>query len=421
MSDYRVTAFKKVFVIASGLACAVLLARYLGPELRAEYAVVMNSAAIIMVLLNLGVGNSYQSARREFGIREMPVFLGISTASGLLALLVAIVCFCLDSENLGLILIVSGIGLYRLQLQSYGLVESISGSAVASMLGGIGELLTIFLLWMFFPSSLYLGLLAILVKDFLISVVSLKVVYGAYRDQDLAASISIGRLAGFTRGLAHIKKSIPVFMLTLMIIVNYKVDVLILDYMSVDKHTIGVFSIGVLLAEYLWIFSDIFKDVQTSRTARGGGAEDVAKANRLAFFVTVVAYVLFLVSGTFLVEFFFGKDYSASFGYAAVMLVANIFMIPCKILGAYYISIGRVMPYLYAMAISVFMNVILNFLLIPSLGAYGALFASIASYAFVGVFILFDFSRTSGVPLVRVVLIRASEVSQLAGGFFRKH
>ena len=53
MSDYKVTSVKKVVVIVCGLISSALLARYLGADARADYAFIMNAAAIAVVILNL--------------------------------------------------------------------------------------------------------------------------------------------------------------------------------------------------------------------------------------------------------------------------------------------------------------------------------------------------------------------------------
>ena len=409
MSDYAITAFKKFFIIISGLVSAALLARYLGPDLRADYAVIMNSVAILVVIFNFGISGSYQSSRREFGYEVIRAFFALSIICCFLVLVIA--AFFFNLHRGGVVLLFSAIFLLRTQMQAYGLVESVWGATYSSVLGALGELAVVVVLWLFFPQALLYGLMAILFKNLVISASSMWVIYRSYISNSGGVGFFSGGVASFFGGgYFSIRESLPVFFITMMTIINYKIDVILLDFMGVDKSIVGVFAVGVLVAEYLWIFSDVFKEVQISRTAKGGGAPDVARANRTAIFITILVYFSFLLFGGFFITLFFGVEFSGSFAFSVAMLAANIFMIPCKIIGVYYISIRRTRPYLFAMTISALTNVCLSFWVIPLWGAYGAVASSIFSYLIVGLFIVADFSKYSKMPLRDVVVIRWREV-----------
>jgi O-antigen/teichoic acid export membrane protein len=425
MSDYKITTLKKIVVITTGLLSAALLARYLGSELRAEYAVIANAAAILVVLLNFGVSNSYQPARRQKGYQVVQVFSLYALFLFIALCCVALLATGLLGDEYTAVLVITSVSLLRMQLQSFCLVESIYGAAWSSILGGLAEVVVVFMLWLFFPSVLVYGLLAVLIKDVIIAMMSLYFICDNYQVQMRAE----GKKERFFRGnwclvIQQQKKSFftyfPFFLLTVLIGVNYKVDVLLLDGLGVEKQQIGIFAVGVLVAEYLWIFADIFKDVQVSRTARGGGSKDVAFANRAAIAVTLFVYFIFLLLGQVAISFFFGAEYSASYEVAALMLIANIFMVPCKIIGAYYISLNRVKIYLISMLLAVVINVGLNLLLIPLYGLHGAIFASIASYFLAGAFIIIDFLRLAGVGLGETLIIKAFEIKLLARNILGK-
>lgn len=417
-SDYTITAVKKLFLIASGVAVTALLARYLGPELRAEYAVIVNASAITVVLLNFGVSNAYQSARRQHGFQVVQAFVAHSLLLfGALCVLALLGLGFLDSTPAAIVLVAS-LSLLRMQVQSYSLIESIRGSAYVSIVGGAVELLTIATLWLFFPTNLFLVLVALLAKESTIATLSIMLIASTYRSSRTDMG-SPGRL--FDRAWADVAarrnvslfRSFPLFALTVLIVANYRIDVLFLDLLGVDKSQIGIFAVGVGVSEHLWIISDIFKDVQISRTARGSAADDVAAANRAAVALTAVAYLLFLALGKIAIVMFFGADFADSFQVAALMLIANIFMIPCKILGTFYISLDRINVYLAGMAAAVALNVTLNLVLIPRFGLNGAIVASILSYFVAGVVLIADFVRHTGVSLVDVILIRRRDIDMI--------
>jgi len=422
MSDYKITVIKKLSVIVTGLLSASLLARYLGPELRADYAIIANAAAILVLVVNFGVSNSYQPARRQNGYQVAGVYSLYAILLFCTVFIAALLFAGTFDEELTLVLVVTSFSLLRLQLQSYSLVENIRGAAYASIFGSIGEFLIILLLWVFFPAMLFLALLAILVKDVIIAAFSLHVIYSAYHVQSEAESNSVGffkraKTLLFKRSAGLFYKSLPIFILTVLIGVNYKIDILFLNEFEVEKKLIGMFSIGVLVAEYLWVFSDIFKDVQISRTARGGQAKDVAFANRAAIAVTLVAYIFFLLFGEMAITIFFGSEYVESFNVAALMLVANIFMIPCKVIGAYYISLNRIYIYMKIMLLVVIVNITLNIILIPIYGIYASIGSSIVSYFLAGALISYDFVRFTEVSLKDTLIIQKSELESIVKKF----
>lgn len=421
MMDYRVTALKKACVIGSGLVSAAILARYLGVEIRADYAVIMNAAAILIVVLNFGVSNAYQGARRSQGPLVARAFITYSLILFCaLVMLVLLFAGILGNQNLA-IFTVAAVSLVRMQLLSYNLVESIKGAAVASILGSLVELFVVVLLWLYLPSSLFLGLATILAKDAIIAIISLFAIRSSY----LASSPKKERALSFLKGglkdlpvqtKASLFQSFPLFLLTVLIVVNYKVDVLFLDGLNVDTTSIGVFVIGVLVSEYLWIFADVFKDVQISRTARGGTDQDVARASRAAVAITLIVYFVFLLFGKWSIITFFGEEFARSYRIAAFMLLANIWMIPCKVLGAYFISQNKPGLYLAGMLAAVALNCVLNFALIPLFETSGAIAASIFSYFVGGAVITFAFTHQTGIPMRATLVIQKADLKGVFGG-----
>lgn len=413
MSDYKVTSIKKFVVIGCGLISSALLARYLGPDIRADYGFIMNAAAILVVVLNLGVSNSFQKVRREEGGRATKLFCAFSIYVFLLLVLTALILRAQLQEKYLAVMVMAAVSLLRMQIQTYCLVDDIKGSSIASSIGSVLEVLMLTGLVLFLSSSLYLGLSALLIKELIIAAFSFRYLAKLYGKEFLSFFYTVAKNIGSRKTIFAIKKVVQspmFFVLTVMIVINYKADVLVLEYMGVAKHEIGVFVIGVLVADYLWVFSDIFKEVQISRSARGSSFEDVASATRLAILVTVCVYLVFLVFGYFAIVIFYGVEFSGSYKVALLMLLANAFMIPCKIIGAYYISINRVGYYVGAMILAVFLNISVSVLLIPAIGVYGAILGNIAAYAVGGLLIAYSFCKTYSLSWFDVVVVRKYEL-----------
>ena len=423
-TDYIVTGIKKLSVAILGFASASVLARYLGTDLRGEYAFVMNAVAVFVVFLNFGVNSSFFASRRQHGfpvvrlyvIYSLLLFGALFTITLLLAPLSV-----LRDQHLA-ILIVGSFSLLRMQVQSYCLVEHIKGAAVSSVMASFLEFLVIGAIYLIAPAALSIGLLAVMVKEATLSFLSLFFLWRAARAGPASRR---GPTKAVTLGKRRVSSippvrrfgSLPFFVLTILIVLNYKIDVFFLQGFHVPWSEIGIFAVGVLVAEYLWIFSDVFKDVQISRTSRGGGAEDVAFAHRMALAVTLIVYVVFIFAGKLVISLAFGPEYQESYAIAIFMLLANLFMLPCKIIGAFYISTGSVRVYLLALVGAIALNMALNFFLIPLYGIYGAVGASVVSYSFAGIVMIFHFVQSSSIALGKVVWVRWSEWRALGGNF----
>lgn len=415
MSDYRVIAVKKAVLVFSGIVSSILLARFLGPELRAEFGVLMNWSAILVVILNFGVSSAFQADRRLRGAQVVSSYLNWSCLLFIVCLIVSILSFIWLDSFIASVILVTSFSVFRLQALGYALVQNIKGSAYASICGGLGEVAFVFVCWVFFPGALFFAVLSIVLKDsviILLSLVSLSPTRFFPKSLFMFRAKHLEHMALPVFGVNFVR-SLQFLILTLLIVINYKMDVIFLDYLGVESELIGVFVVGVIISEYLWIFSDIFKDVQTSRTARGGGIDDVASATRLAFFVTLVVYFFFVLLGSTLIELFYGADYSNSFQVSILMLLANIFMIPCKIVGTYYISINMIRPYILIMIFSVIINSLLNIILIPSYGIFGAVFSSICAYGVSGCTLSAHFATNFGVKPLDLILIKRSDLTFL--------
>ena len=59
---------------------------------------------------------------------------------------------------------------------------------------------------------------------------------------------------------------------------NYRIDILMLDdIFHISTAEIGVYSVGVALAEKIWLIPDATKDILMSKLSNGSNSEEVAK------------------------------------------------------------------------------------------------------------------------------------------------
>lgn len=413
--EYKIITLKKIITIVCGVLSSIVLARYLGAEERASYAVIVNAAAILVVFLNFGVNSAYQKVRRDKGMAATRLFYFYTIYSAATFLLLLLLVTTLTSVTYFFISLVAIGSLFRMQLQTYCLVEDIRGSSVAVIVGSFLEFLALLALWVFTSSNAQVAILALLSKELFVSLLT---IFYLKHNQELSLSgvlkikeVFFKARGGFFYYLKKVLQTPLFFLLSILIVINYKADVLLLAYFEVPKISIGVFAVGVLLADYLWIFSDIFKDVQISKSSKGSGASDAAAATRYALFITFFVYLAFFLLGKNAVALLYGDEFSDSYYIALLMLFANVFMIPCKIIGTYFISLGRVRDYVYSMFFAVVINIFVGCLLIPYFGVYGAVLASFLAYFVSAFFIITPFLRSSGLRISDVLFINKQELT----------
>lgn len=410
MIDYASTAIKKISAIVFGLASAALLARYLGAEGRGQYAIVVSTSAVIVSIMNLGVSNYYTFERRKLGVSLARSYVLFFILLFVVLFFVGVLAIAWSTiynvYAFGCLL--SSFALLRMQTQSVLLVEDVKGATIASVMGAACETTVLAVCYLLFDRYVFLAVGALVTKEIVITVAS------ALRLRNFPGERrSVWPIGAQLLSNGRIRGVVAVFILTALITINYKIDALVLAFLGVPAAQIGVYALGVAVSEYLWIFSDIFKDVQVSRTARGGSAQGVARDLRMAIALTLVGYAAFLSTGWFLVKLVFGEQFSHSYIITLSMLGATIFMVPCKLIGVYYISMGRFHTYICAMALAVVANIVMNLIFVPLLGVYGAVLASVVSYGIAGIWMLLDFSAISSIPIYRALVLRSTDVTQI--------
>lgn len=413
MSDYIVVLFKKLSSIVLGLVSSIVVARYLGVEMRGEYAYILAVSAISVVFLNFGVNAAYQNQRLKHGAGALKPFVIYSTGLAISMLALSIVLYISSEEKLVVVIVaIASISLFRMQLGHYNLVESIKYSSYISIAAAFFEAMALVFVYVLSDKNLYYVVGVYMLKELLAGVASL--VYLSRRSEN---SEGIKFKAVINRVFSGGGK---MYAITILIVLNYKIDIAMLGFFGVDSELIGIFAVGVLISEYIWLIPDIFKDVQTKRTAQGGGHDDVAFSTRISSFVVCVLFLIFILIGKYLITLAYGSEYSESYNVALWMFLASYAMIFVKIFGTLYISRGYVDFYFRVMLISTFLNIALNSILIPSYSTHGAIISSLSSYGIAGMLFVRDFCSKYNYRSRDVLLPTGSDCRAIKSKFVAK-
>lgn len=196
-----------------------------------------------------------------------------------------------------------------------------------------------------------------------------------------------------------------------LITANYQVDILILSWLA-STTELGLYTLTVKLGELLWQLPAALVIVLISRganTASHDMVNIICKSSRITLLITCIcAFGLWLTSA-YLVAPIFGADFAPVTTMLSYLIPGLILATLFKSLNSHFAGQGKPHYAIYIMATCVSVNVLLNFLLIPSYGANGAAFASSVSYALSAVLVVTLFCKIEHVEISEVLFVKGAD------------
>jgi len=186
---------------------------------------------------------------------------------------------------------------------------------------------------------------------------------------------------------------------------NYRIDVVLLKVLSVPRE-VGIYSLGVSVAEMLWQIPLAIGVVVMSRSANATDKnmlnQSTARLLRISLIAGIIISAAIVLFSPLLVPLIFGTEYLPSVRVMQTIMPGIIMIIAFRVLSGQLAGAGRPDAALKAFAPALLVNVVLNYLWIPGYGANGAVMATNVSYTLASVIYLFVFSRISGMPVKEI-------------------
>ena len=380
-NEYVFALFTKAITIITGVFSNIFLTRYLGVELKGEYTYITTVIGLLMVLLNLGIYQTYMYQRRTNGVVVLQKYVNIFIYQFILYLFIAIIsCSFVGNYQLKLAFIALPLEILNYQIMMVYLVENYNERQKTLIASQILYLLLTIALYFFLPRNIVIAIVALLIKDFLCVFYSFKGLYLWNGEHGLDFNFLNETLkGGFLMMLA-----------ALMLTLNYKVDVLMLDEFTNDKQ-IGLYAIGVGLAEYTWIIPDAFKEVLFGKSARGNARRDVNKSIYINLIILIPLVVVIIVFSKIIINLLYGFEFIEAKDVTRILALGVPVMVLFKIIGIVYLSEGKYLFYTISLSVCAATNIALNYYLIPKYGINGAAVASVFSYNLCGFIFLFKY------------------------------
>lgn len=402
---YVFSVLAKIFSVLAGIVYSVLYSRYLGAELRGTASIINNYADIIAILLCLGAFQAYPYFKQRDGKDIYESFINNVFAMMMVYFIIIIPVVLMIPMKLNLIvaLLIAPIWMGSRQLNYVVLIENPRLSNIASIIVDVSDLITLAVLMFFTSANLQWCIVVVSFKQVFFLMICIRNIH--FRSFRFRPSLK-GIVPYIRYGL------VPMITIILME-VNYKIDVLMLEWFHISNATIGIYSLGVMLAQKVWMIPDALKDILLSKLVGGKGPEEVAKVSRISFFITMICELFIVLFGRVLIRILYGAEYEGAYYITLIICAGVIGMVFYKMIYSFNVANGEKNINLLLLSLSAVANIILNAVTIPLIGSYGAAIASLVSYFVCGIGFLVFFSRKTGIKISDIVFVKKDDFSFL--------
>lgn len=409
------TFLREVLSFLIGISKSIILARFLGTSGRGKFAEILLLPQIINIIGNLGnesatvyfIGQSQYPNKEIFKTNLIAnlvySFFGISIG----LLVVEFFHVFPDVPKFLLIIILFIIPFQFIQKSIFALFQGIQNFTFYNFSILFYQILQLSFLLFFVIScedKLYGAVLAEIcsnVVNFLILIVfTIKLV---------------GWKAPFSKRyfIESVKYGIKAFLSNVATFLNYRIDILILA-IFVSPGNLGLYAVAVTIAESLWKVSSVFSTVLFPRIAHMKGSPDkrliTAKVTRNVFFINGLISIILILIGNFAISFLYGSEFHNSYYLLIILLPGVTLYSASKVISNYFGGIGKPVINLYFSIFILIFNVILNFILIPPYGIYGAAAATSAVYCIGLITNSTIFLIRSSMSFTDLLLIKQSDI-----------
>lgn len=402
---YIYSVLAKIISILIGLVHSVLYTRYLGAELRGEASVIMNYAGLISLLLCFGIYQAYPYFKKKTGQDIYSEYINYIFGLFLLYLLTGLILISVWGlpANILVVTILVPFLMAIKQLNYVVLIENPKLRNTASIRLDLFDIAFLAFLMIFTQANYFLCITFLIVNNlvyFIIAVSNLKIRITAIRPN----------LKGIS---SYIKYGIVPMLSVILMEINYKADVLILQYFDINMSQIGVYSLGVMLANRLWMMPDALKDILLSHLARGRTKAEVAKITRISLFAMVLFIIGAVLFGQPVILLLYGAEFSGAYLVTMILLAGIFGMVFYKMVYSYNVVNGHTGVNLILLGTAAGLNVLLNIGLIPLYGILGAAAASFISYLVCGISFLAYFCLRTNTPVLDMLIIKPEDIKMM--------
>lgn len=382
-NDYTLSVAVQLFTAVIGIVSSAFCTRFLGVRYKGDYNYITQISNIVVLILNMGIYQSYSYNYKKYGPSILKKYIDICFFQFFILLIVSGILIITTNDILiSLIAISVPFSIIRLQFGNIVLIEKIRLSFLLTVLTSVIQTICyIVLFYCVTPGIIYVVGITIIMN--IISVIAFVIC--------LRVIPQIWNI-DFTFFKSVLRFGIIPMLSAFLSTINYRIDIIFLKHIGLPDE-LSYYSLATGLISYVWMIPDAFKSVLYSKSGKKFDRENILFSSQVSSVFIIVCLAGFAVLGKFLLGLLYGDEFVPSYGVTMLLIVGAFSMSFFKITGVVLISQGRRIAHFVSLAISATVNVILNFLLIPSIGMYGAAIASVCSYTICGLILLIYFCK----------------------------
>jgi O-antigen/teichoic acid export membrane protein len=212
-----------------------------------------------------------------------------------------------------------------------------------------------------------------------------------------------------------------IYAISLLVInLNYRVDIIILDKLS-NSYEMGIYSKGAGFTQYLWQIPMVLSTIVFARSAvakdDNGFSLKVAHLLRLSLLAVGMVSAFLFIFSTYVIEIMYGKDFEGSIEILRILLPGVVILTLFKVMNMDLAGKGKPWVAMKAMVPALIINIVINIIFIPKYGGLAASWSSTISYTVAGILFvyfycletkmslktMFAFNKTDFQPIVKIV------------------
>lgn len=393
-NSYVIAMFSRIIIAVITFSDSIVISRYLGAELRGQYSYIINITNILVLIFNFGFYQCYFNYRKRKNIEDVEQqYISVITIQFLVYLAFSVVIYFITGFHNFIVLILIPFMIIVNQLSFFSLSKNISYKYKIDVLINIIYFISLLIVFLFSKKILFLTILILFIKQVFLIVFFI----APYWKMLKKVKLDLNTIKSFLKD-----GFIPMISL-LLITLNYRADVLMLKFF-VDYTQIGYYTLGLGLAEKIWIFSDACKEVLLSKSNINKISETVfvVKINLLICMGSLLFITIF---GKNLITLLYGPEFTNSFQVTIILFAGTIFMVFFKLLYPTLLVNNLQNKNFQYLLISLIINIMVNLVLIPFMGINGSAFASLVSYSVTGYLFVRLFNKKFNTKFTDFILL----------------
>jgi O-antigen/teichoic acid export membrane protein len=423
------TLMRQGLNISIGLGLSILLARILGPTGNGQYAMAILLPTMFASFLNLGVAPAnvyFIASKRTTLLVALKSSIKIWFLLSLIGILISTVAILIYGD-----VWFPGITKPLLWLAIIAFPISLLQSFLISLFQGIQDFKSYNYALLIAPSTtLFLAIILVGVMELGVFGALLAFICGQL--VGLMATLIVLRPI-FHRNkefesnnkshnyiLQCLKYGLKAHMSNILTFINYRADLFLVNFFLTPAAT-GIYVIAVMIAEQLWILSNVVSAVLFPRLSELHEEENKRKIltpmiARWVLFVSLVGAIIMTLIASPVISILYGSEYKSAYIALVWLLPGIIFGSMTRILSNDIASRGKPELNFYVAILVMSANVILNIILITRMGIKGAAIATTIAYSIDAIVKLWIYGRLSKNPWHKSVFLNSNDLELFKKG-----